>query len=364
MTATKSFFLHFIRWFSALMVVLGHTRMVGKQILTNSDYSGFYTNVICSYDHSSVVIFFVLSGYVIYYTSKKYNLNDKYSVKKYVVDRFSRIYSLLIPAIFFTCILDIIGYKIFPAIYHNNEFIPQKNIIFRFIWNLFSMQGTWGPRIQMGSNAALWSIGYEFSFYLIFTIFIYYGIKIFNKWKGVLLLALFLLIKGPLIFGYLIIWILGCLSCYFAEKKSIKINIFLYILLFIFLLVFKYLLYNLQILSINNEYIQDLIYGFIFSVFLFLDFKKIKLKESWKKYIINKNKIIADFSFTLYGIHLPLVYFLYSVINYSVLNKYSSVKLFSVTIAILCLLISYFFSFVSEKKRSTYANYIMKKINK
>ena len=119
------------------------------------------------------MVFFVLSGYLIAYTTIYKNQNSSnYSFSEYILDRWSRIYSVLFVAVFFTVILDRVGIIFSPA-YLNPELIPQRHKVIRFFINIFCLQGIQGYRVQLGSNPALWSIGYEFIYYVIFGIYFF-----------------------------------------------------------------------------------------------------------------------------------------------------------------------------------------------
>jgi peptidoglycan/LPS O-acetylase OafA/YrhL len=65
------------------------------------------------YGHSAVVVFFVLSGFVIRHVTdtKEMHWPD------YAASRIARIFSVTVPAIFLTLICDAIGRAVEPAIY-------------------------------------------------------------------------------------------------------------------------------------------------------------------------------------------------------------------------------------------------------
>ena len=63
----------------------------------------------------SVVIFFVLSGYVIAYTADQ---KDR-TVRRYFINRCARIYSVVVPALLLTRALEWIGIKWFPHLYNS-----------------------------------------------------------------------------------------------------------------------------------------------------------------------------------------------------------------------------------------------------
>ena len=234
----------------------------------NKDFSPVYS-FFCYYDHASVIIFFVLSGYLIFYASEKYEKGNANSLKKYFIDRFSRIYSVLIPAILLTMLLDLTGRLWFKDIYLAN--VPNDNYLFRLIWNMFSMQGTWGPRIQFAGNAALWSVGYEFSFYLIFAVYVYMKRDFLQSKVALAIIVGFFLLKGPKISMYFFIWLFGCIAFLLSNKYKFKVKPGYFLVLFLMLFVLKNFIYRADVLY-NNEYLQDLVYGIFFSSLLLVDF--------------------------------------------------------------------------------------------
>lgn len=102
---SKSTLLYAIRWFAALIVLLGHTQM-STQERTGND--AFLWNYVGAHAHAGVVIFFVLSGFVIAWSVDK-DPSGGLTWQKYYIDRFSRIYSVLPIAIVFTILLDLVG---------------------------------------------------------------------------------------------------------------------------------------------------------------------------------------------------------------------------------------------------------------
>ena len=156
---SKSILLHATRWIASLIVLLGHAQMYAREKTGNGAFGWEY---IGDHAHSGVVIFFVLSGFVIAWSVDK---SADLTCKKYYIDRFSRIYSVLPMAIIFTVILDSVGGQLSSS-YSNPHLIPQDNYWVRVLVNLFSVQGYQGYRVQLGSNSALWSIGYEFFYYI------------------------------------------------------------------------------------------------------------------------------------------------------------------------------------------------------
>src|SRR5438270_9524015 len=65
------------------------------------------------YGHDAVILFFVLSGYVIAWVAER----REPDLRAYAVNRLSRLYSVVVPAILLTVIADAIGQRVGPAVY-------------------------------------------------------------------------------------------------------------------------------------------------------------------------------------------------------------------------------------------------------
>jgi peptidoglycan/LPS O-acetylase OafA/YrhL len=90
-----SIYLDILRVFAALYVMLFHikTLQIGPAAILNK---------IPNHGHDAVILFFVLSGYVIAATTER-----KYSAgfREYILDRASRVYSVAIPALLLSVML-------------------------------------------------------------------------------------------------------------------------------------------------------------------------------------------------------------------------------------------------------------------
>jgi peptidoglycan/LPS O-acetylase OafA/YrhL len=292
MSPEKSFFLHFARWTSALFVLIGHSQLIGGG-------GGEVFIFLSSHAHAAVMVFFVLSGYVIAATvDKKRKLG--LTLKEYYVDRFSRIYSVLIPAIFLTIVIDSVGARLFDERYLNPALLPQDNYAIRLIINLLSLQGIWGYRVQFGSNPALWSIGYEFCYYIL------YGLIVWRPRYWFLFVFFIAIIVGPKVLTYGFIWLLGVLA--FKMQSKISINI---IAGFILLIGANYFFqYSLSgVMSAIHEIIRDI----IFSIFVMM-FVLSNPKIPSSKFLIKVNKEMAEFSYSSYAYHYPIMFFVYALL--------------------------------------------------
>lgn len=281
----KSHFLHALRWLSALLVVIGHSQLIG------GGGDGLFV-FISSHAHAAVMVFFVISGYVIAADVDRKKVQS-YTLRLYLINRISRIYSVLLPAILLTLILDFQGAELFHARYADPNLIPQNFYFVRLAVNLLSLQGIWGFRVQLGSNPALWSIGYEVSYYLLFGIITWRP----KFWK--LAVPGIILLVGPVIVAYGLIWLLGV----FAYRSKFVSPFFLSLLLV--LLANHFLEYDP--IDFLPEVVRDLLFAVPVALLA-------SARPKFPSFLKSVNLYMASFSFSLYAFHMPIMFFVYSVL--------------------------------------------------
>ena len=97
LTKGNSIILDLIRGVSAQLVVIGH----------GISFFGIFKLVqqpnFPSIQNIAVLIFFILSGFLISYSTFR---KSNYGFKQYFIDRFSRIYTAFIPSLLFVFLLD------------------------------------------------------------------------------------------------------------------------------------------------------------------------------------------------------------------------------------------------------------------
>lgn len=201
MNKPLSIYLDFIRFFAAAMVVIYHAGY--------DRFDGGWLDGLDLYGHDAVIMFFVLSGFVIAYVSN----NKEKSFKPYMTSRFARLYSVVIPALILTLIADMIGRSIDPSMYvgkHYQDALP----ILRVVTNLLFLNELWFISVRPFSNGPFWSLPYEFWYYVIYAICFYYaGLKRF------ILAIVAMLIAGPKILLLFPIWLFG-VGVYHVCKKD------------------------------------------------------------------------------------------------------------------------------------------------
>jgi len=165
MNKQLSIYLDFLRFFAAIVVLIAHISL--------RTFFHFVPDDI-AIGQDAVIIFFVLSGYVIVFVA---NTKEK-NLKDYFISRFARLYSVLIPALLLTLILDNIGFLVNRPFY--GELIKTDILLPRLLAAFSFTNQIWFHDSSFLSNNPLWSLSYEFWYYILFASLFY--IKGFKKW--------------------------------------------------------------------------------------------------------------------------------------------------------------------------------------
>ena len=209
-----------LRGLSALLVLGQHLR-----VLTFPGFSGggvgtrlFY--FATSLGHSAVIVFFVLSGFLVGGRTIVAIQTKRWTVRRYAVQRIGRIATVLIPALAVGLVLDLIGLVSFggTSVYGSGiaghpmlDFTLGDHLTPTVLaGNILGLQPFLVP--SFGSNSALWSLGYEVWFYVLFPILILVlrgGMTRRRSFAGLAFAAVMLGLMGPWGLAYFAIWALG-----------------------------------------------------------------------------------------------------------------------------------------------------------
>lgn len=189
MNKTFSIYLDLVRFTAACLVYLYHSnqRWLSESILPASNFG-----------HSSVIVFFVLSGFVIAYITD--TREKQFAI--YTASRISRVYSVALPAVVLTIALDAVGRQLYPAAYG----YPFDNFLVRGAASLLLLNEVWFVSITSFSNVPFWSICYEMWYYVAFGMVMFLPRKI-----GFMAVGLLALVLGPKVILLAPIWMLGVL---------------------------------------------------------------------------------------------------------------------------------------------------------
>ena len=310
MNKFSSLYLDILRIFAAFGVLLHHCNV------------GWFSEdkfLAPHYGHKFVILFFVLSGYLIAYSS----LQKKKAWEDYLVDRISRLYSVIIPAIALTYFLDGLGQWLNPEFY---SLMAIKNYPFlRGIMTLANLHQIQGFCMNPSANTPFWSIGYEFWYYVLFGIFIF--VKSF-KWKISLLAATSLLI-GYKILLLMPIWLLGVVVYQYSKKINIGsshaiiggiLSFFAMIYLTITPTTLAFPVLQLGhhqfVLYYSQYFLTDYVYGLLFSYHLFC-ILQIPVKPFSIGFLEGIIKYLASITFSIYLFHYPFIILSAALIPYN-----------------------------------------------
>jgi peptidoglycan/LPS O-acetylase OafA/YrhL len=186
-----SLYLDLLRFGAALLVLIYHSnnRMIVEQILPFSQHG-----------HAAVMVFFVLSGYVIAHVTE----HRERTPAEYWSSRLSRFYVLTLPMVLLTPLLDMVGQAYWPEIYAGATTHDLTAV--RIGTSLLYLNEVWQVSIMCFSNVPYWSINYEMWYYALFAMVVFT--------RGRLRLALLAgsaALLGPKILLLAPVWALGVL---------------------------------------------------------------------------------------------------------------------------------------------------------
>ncbi|HFQ5034200.1 TPA: acyltransferase family protein [Vibrio vulnificus] len=340
-----------IRGVSAILVCAGHLRAgLFDNYSSLKDQSDILVKLfyfITSLGHESVVFFFVLSGFFVG-GSLVEKRNNMFSFLEYIIVRVSRLWVVLLPALFFTYIMDFfIADSITNGQYSNILNSGPKSDysidIATFLYNLFFLQTIISP--VYGTNGPLWSLANEFWYYITFPLLLV-SLKILKISSSNLLLyriltalILVFIAQYNLLEGF-IIWFFG-VAVYILNKRILIISNFIKVIV-----LFQFLI---CILTFSLFKISDIYLAASFSSALLV---VLKLKNEFlKNFKVDKIFIfISEISYSLYLVHFPIVMLIFYRNGFSKIEFNTYGVILYLLNMLLLIFISYIFWILFESK--------------
>ena len=348
MSTRFSLYLDLARFIAALIVFISHFAYAR---FTEGTYL-----IIREWNLGSdaVVFFFVLSGLVIAYTTE---IKDK-TLGQYSFNRMTRLFSVIVPALILTIILDHFGQRISPESYdgwwYNDT--PAWEQMARGM----SFSNQWfGQNYRIGSNGPMWSLSYEAAYYIVFGLMFYYG-----GFKKYLLLLPLLFIFGISIMALFPVWLIG-LWAYSKIKEAdlpkkyiwhaIILPPLVYVL-FIWmglpntLLLATKLLLGVNFVNFTLGFANEFVWNFIIAVLVAVHLIGMAAHSRDTQNVVSPKfaKLIrwsAGATFTIYVVHYPLLQFVDAVLPSSSIPMLRHAIMF-----FLILLLCFVFAEFSERR--------------
>lgn len=327
----------FFRGASALLVLVGHI----YQFIIAPSYELDTKNNVLSFMFSqlavlSVMVFFVLSGFMIaasMYRNISNNDFKHFDIKVFCKDRIIRLYPPLLFALALTVLLffiaSLLDLRALTSFSNGAElYLVREKLeldLDSIIASLFFMQNFYAELPTPSMNSPLWSLSHEFWFYVLaaLSLLSYYQRAFIMPLMLLLCIAVFSDEKVMFISGFCI-WLSGALLAllYFNEKLSNKI-IKSGLMVAIVLVFFMYCFFVINRDSHFFLYGGKFIFGILFTLFLGV---LLSIKQHHKNYFLKFKPMLffknaAKYSYTLYLIHAPILLFALALFHDAILFK-------------------------------------------
>lgn len=330
MNRLTSGYLDLVRFSAAVMVLLVHAR--------HERFTSGWLLPLKDYGNDAVMVFFVLSGFVIAYCvdQKEKTLAD------YTISRLSRLYSVVIPALLLTVGLDFLGRAADPSIYLASWF---DDPVLRFATNLLFVNQLWFADIGAFSNGPFWSLGYEFWYYVLF------GLGLFLAGtKRIWLVAVVAAIIGPKILLLLPVWLMGAWAYSVTRRYtfSMSTSLFLFLGSILFYVVLRYLelplrlgwrtsaLLGADVYEHTLAESRNFLFSYVAGVLVtanFIGFSALSKHLALEKIPLERTiRYLASYTFTLYLLHQPLLNFFAAVLHHNPHSALDQTLLFLATL--------------------------------
>jgi peptidoglycan/LPS O-acetylase OafA/YrhL len=313
--------LDLLRAVAALLVLLGHWRdvfFVDYPQLASHRALWAAPYVLCGAGHQAVVVFFVLSGFLVGGSVLRAVEKNQWEWRSYLIRRSVRLWIVLLPALLLCQWWDRLGIHLgyATALYHGRAVnhvlgnVSQLLSARLFFSNLFYLQGTYTT--AYGSDGALWSLAFEFWYYILFPL----GLLVFLRsvrWRvrlvwGGLFVAVAWFVGSAILWSFPI-WLAGVLL-----HRTPRLRLLAHVAratrivaLLIYLPLFFYLAKGHLFSSLAGDYVL-MVFTFLLLWILLADTARHPLHSD----LVLVSRGLARFSYTLYAVHTPLIVFLAS----------------------------------------------------
>lgn len=295
-----------LRGLAAFAVAAGHLRAaMYPGLRTVPDPTLWFQAMafFTGFGHQAVLAFFLISGWLVG-GSLLNRSGQRGAIPNYAIDRVTRLWTVLIPTFLLTLLFSLATGEIVSGgvdFSRTNEFSAAV-----FAGNLVGLQGDVALP-EFGGNFPLWSLANETWYYVMFPLLV----VLFTSRRvapraacAAALVGLAAALPYDIVL-YFSIWLLGVA---FSRIRIECGNAFRCGWLLLLLPVSAY--YRLT--GLNDDlgpasFVQDLVCSLVFLVFLSSLQFKASPGSAWRRPLTRIGGFFAEFSFTLYVLHVPLI---------------------------------------------------------
>jgi peptidoglycan/LPS O-acetylase OafA/YrhL len=264
--------------------------------------------------HQAVVVFFVLSGFVIAYVADQ----KETTLSEFALHRVARIWSVALPALALGALVSVVVRSTtIPDLGAPPAGILEsaKDLLI----NVIFMGQAWTVTVEPPLDPPYWSLNYEVWYYIIFA-----SVTYFRGWSRLSIAAIAMLVCGPKILIMLPCWLSGVYLYWNPPKYSKRTAVFVFAATVIsYLILFQTDLARIirgemtytwpsfmAFISSSNKFVGD----YLLSMVIMGNFGAAMHLESYGRHLVSFGKsirYIASFTFSIYLYHVPIMEFLW-----------------------------------------------------
>lgn len=337
MNPSLSAYLDLLRVSSAIVVLVTH--------LAYTELSRGMLHPWRLVGNDAVMVFFVLSGYVIAHATDKKHL----TATDYAVSRLARLWSVAAPALALTILFDQAGRYWNPAAY-SAWWYQDTAPVWRTLTALTFTNELWFTSVRPFSNGPYWSLGYEFWYYALF------GAATFLRRRArVVVIAVLCMVVGPKILLLLPVWWLGVWA--YRRNVSRPVSLGTGVTLMV-VSAMAYAVYRASVVPVVLRAITSLTFGpdgvtgylkfsdeFLSSFIIgplvawhFIGAHAVLTRISVPAVVASVIAWFAKSTFTIYLLHYPILRFIAAVVPYNADSRWHVTAVGLGTLAI-CLVV-------------------------
>ncbi len=340
MNRSFSLYLDFLRCVAALTVFAAH--------LMHTQFRSFSQETAIAFDYAvdAVMLFFVISGFVIAYAASH---RDRH-MPAFLFNRLTRLGSVAVPAIALTYLADSIGFAVRPELYSKVFKGDDDTLVTLFQGFSLTNEWAWGTA-QIGSNIPLWSLSYEWAYYLLFAVAFW-----MRGWRSILLLAILIPMIGINVILLLPAWLLGACAWRWSTIAAPHRPVLHLVLAALMILTYfglkhvgadilleavgtqMFVIVSDQPLGRSSEFLFGTICALLLALHLILVARACAASNMvWPTAVARLVRWFAGASFSIYAVHFPILLLAAALIPEEITGNYRAVWL-TVIVLSLCLI--------------------------
>ena len=294
-----------LRGSAAVIVAAAHVRAImypGLRTISDPPlwFQGFA--FVTGFAHQAVLIFFVISGWLVG-GSLLNKLGMPGALLDYAIDRITRLWTVLIPTFALTLLFGFAAGVVNIGTMDYSSTNEYSALV--FVGNLFGLQRVFLP--DFGGNFALWSLTNETWYYVLFPLLVllFTTRKQMSRAASVLAVLAIITVLPSAVTAYFLIWLLGVAFSRIRIECAPALRLVWLALLLAVATCFR-LTGTLDDFSTDTLW-QDVILSMIFLCFLSsLQFQAAPTSRLVDP-LARAGRFLAEFSFSLYVLHVPLL---------------------------------------------------------